>query len=507
MGKETKPVEDIVGYSQIVTRQQRQYTVTYQQHNGRRHMVLPVVIMVEGVHSGSAGPVFHSSSELSRFPGCWDGIPVVINHPSDNGNPISANSPEIIERQSIGRVYHTYWDNGALRSEVWVDETLIQSREPALHAHLLAGLPMDVSMGAYSDDVEATGNWNGETYRAVAHNYRPDHLALLPRSRGACSWSDGCGIRANEYIDGGGSMDKALWQGLFHAGLRVEPMPADATIQSNALGYREVSGSIQRKLDTLDNEAIFHYLEEVYDGEFVYRVENRETSATKLYRRSYTMPESGQLAFGDDVVPVVKRVEYVEQPQSLQQNSEPEKKLVRTKKVETDMKTNSQNDCGCPTKVDSLLKTNHFKETDRVMLEALPNDTLDRLLAIHEEIVEPKEPKVNATPPDPKPAPVPQMNEEQILAALSPERRRQMEYGLKRYQEDRLATVRDIVANSNSAFTEKDLEAYSDEQLEKLSKAIPRPADYSLAGSRGAVVTNAGEAPLLPVQYGVKEAK
>jgi len=48
------------------------------------------------------------------------------------------------------------------------------------------------------------GVWNEEEYHSIVRNYRPDHLALLPGAIGACSWEDGCGIRANKDIKKGG---------------------------------------------------------------------------------------------------------------------------------------------------------------------------------------------------------------------------------------------------------------------------------------------------------------
>lgn len=38
-------------------------------------------------------------------------------------------------------------------------------------------------------------------FKRIARNLNPDHLALLPGGTGACSWEDGCGVRANERKD------------------------------------------------------------------------------------------------------------------------------------------------------------------------------------------------------------------------------------------------------------------------------------------------------------------
>ena len=43
----------------------------------------------------------------------------------------------------------------------------------------------------------ATGDWNGKAYVGIARNYRPDHLAILPDMKGACSIADGAGLCRN----------------------------------------------------------------------------------------------------------------------------------------------------------------------------------------------------------------------------------------------------------------------------------------------------------------------
>ncbi len=164
---------------------------------GRKHLVLPVVMMVEGVHNGSHGRLLHLAEDLGKFPGSWDGIPVMVGHPQKDGQNISANSPDVIER-SVGRVYNTQMVGGKLKAEVWVDEQKIQSISPEAMEYIRKGSPLEVSVGVFTDEQSENGDWKGEAYVAVAKNHRPDHLALLPGDRGACSWDDGCGIRTNK---------------------------------------------------------------------------------------------------------------------------------------------------------------------------------------------------------------------------------------------------------------------------------------------------------------------
>lgn len=175
------------------------YTIREEMLGGRKHLVVPIVMMTEGVHAGSHGPLYHAADELARFPASWDGIPVAIQHPTDDdGIPVSCNQPGVLDTQMVGRVFNTHMDKGKLRAEAWIDPGLISRIAPETLEYLRQGKPMDVSVGVFTEDDMAAGEWNGERYIGVARNHRPDHLALLPGATGACSWADGCGVRAHQ---------------------------------------------------------------------------------------------------------------------------------------------------------------------------------------------------------------------------------------------------------------------------------------------------------------------
>ena len=175
------------------------YTIREEMLGGKKHYVVPVVVMVAGVHAGSHGPLLHSADELGKFPASWDGIPVAIQHPVDNdGTPVSCNQPSVLDERVVGRVFNTRMDNDKLRAEAWIDPELISRIAPEALAHLKKGKPMDVSVGVFTEDDMIAGEWNGEHYIGISRNHRPDHLALLPGATGACSWNDGCGVRAHQ---------------------------------------------------------------------------------------------------------------------------------------------------------------------------------------------------------------------------------------------------------------------------------------------------------------------
>jgi len=170
--------------------------------NGRDYLVVPVVMIKEGVHVGSAGAVLHLAEELGEVVEAWNGIPIVLNHPKDDGDSfISANSPEVLEEYEIGRVFNAQLEGSRLKAEAWLDIERLEVVSPDLLDSVKNGEMIEVSVGVFSDNEEVEGEWNGEKYNYIAKNYRPDHLALLPGLVGACSIDDGCGIRVNQGIE------------------------------------------------------------------------------------------------------------------------------------------------------------------------------------------------------------------------------------------------------------------------------------------------------------------
>jgi FtsZ-binding cell division protein ZapB len=192
---------NMVHYSVCIDRQMPNYSIKETVHQGKKYYVVPVVMMVEGVHHGSHGKMLQTISELGKFPEAWNGIPVMIDHPEIGGNYVSANDPDIIEHQSVGKVYNTHVDGKRLKAEAWIDVEKLQELSAELVEQFKKGELVEVSLGMFSEEEVVTGDWDGETYEAIAKGHRPDHLALLPGGRGACSVADGCGVRVNKEGD------------------------------------------------------------------------------------------------------------------------------------------------------------------------------------------------------------------------------------------------------------------------------------------------------------------
>ncbi len=165
--------------------------------NGRECLVAPVTLIVPGVLQGSHGPLMYPSDELARDPAAWNGVPIVVYHPmTDDGRPLSAKAPGVLRRQGIG-VVRGAKHNHKLTAEGWFDVENTRRVDKRILYALEEGKPIELSTGLYTDNEPRQGAYNGRRYEYIARNYRPDHLAILPDSTGACSIADGCGVLVN----------------------------------------------------------------------------------------------------------------------------------------------------------------------------------------------------------------------------------------------------------------------------------------------------------------------
>lgn len=163
--------------------------------NGRSYLVAPATILVPGVLAGSEGPLFYPPQEVAASPGVWNDTPIVVYHPTENGFNVAARNPRVLDEVKIGRVYNDHITRkGTRRVEAWFDEERTKAVDNRIHKALLKGQPLELSTGLYTDNELKDGTYNGKGYTAVARNYRPDHLAILPDQVGACSVKDGCGV-------------------------------------------------------------------------------------------------------------------------------------------------------------------------------------------------------------------------------------------------------------------------------------------------------------------------
>jgi hypothetical protein len=172
----------------------------YATYRGHRYLVVPMVMLTEGVHEGSRGPLLYTNAEIERSPGLWNHKPVVIYHPQRNGRDVSACSPDVLEEYGVGYIFNASAPGAKLKAEAWLREDLLSAHPKGreVMSNIMNGTLTEVSTGLFSDFVEEEGEWQGEAYVGTVRNMRPDHLAILPDQQGACSIADGAGLLRNK---------------------------------------------------------------------------------------------------------------------------------------------------------------------------------------------------------------------------------------------------------------------------------------------------------------------
>lgn len=178
--------------------------IRYETLNGRRHLVAPLSMLVPGVLNGSKGPLLYPPEEVGLNHDAWNIMPMVVNHPTDEkGKAVSARSPKVLEQFGVGTVFNAGF-NGKLAAEGWFDEEKSIQLIPKQYERLQRGDQIELSTGLFTDNHPVKNGRavhdDGKTYVAVARNYRPDHLAILTDTKGACSIRDGCGVNVNQAI-------------------------------------------------------------------------------------------------------------------------------------------------------------------------------------------------------------------------------------------------------------------------------------------------------------------
>lgn len=190
-------------------------------YNGTEHLVVPLVMLVEGVlwPSNAEGPELALAEEFGRFPAGWNGRPVVLGHPMIEGTPVSANSPSVLEEYAFGFLFNTRLKDTKLLSEAWINldraNDLGGNFKDTVDRLEASTELTEVSTGLFSMNEDASGDYDGEEYIAIWRNIVPDHLAILPQGvKGACSVEDGCGAPR---VSGAASFPGSSGSGTFYA--------------------------------------------------------------------------------------------------------------------------------------------------------------------------------------------------------------------------------------------------------------------------------------------------
>ncbi len=169
--------------------------------SGRSYWVADAVLIVPGVLPGSQGPLYYPPEEVELSTDAWNGMPVVVNHPVHNDNPVSARHPAVLDRWGIGEVYGAKFTD-RLTAQAWIEEERCLRVEPSVIHALEKNETVELSTGlSLKKKAAPEGSvHNAVAYQFTTYGYRPDHLAILPDGRGACAVDDGCGLNVRNKV-------------------------------------------------------------------------------------------------------------------------------------------------------------------------------------------------------------------------------------------------------------------------------------------------------------------
>lgn len=254
--------------------------------NGREYIVAPLSMIVPGVLNGSQGAGYYPLSEIKDTTDAWNNMPIVVNHPTDSkGKGISARNPKVLEATGIGTVFNAT-TNDKLVAEGWFDIEKTKAVDSRIYDKLVANEPFELSTGLTLKKQKRQGVVNKQKYDWIGTSYKPDHLAVLPDKKGACSMNDGCGVLVNE---------------------EGETKPV-----TNKLSFDDIRTRLAKAVTDELNIGIptgasrnYAWVADIYANEFVYETDGA------LFSRSYSVDKKTDvITLGDTSTPVRRKSGY-----------------------------------------------------------------------------------------------------------------------------------------------------------------------------------------------------
>ncbi len=442
-------------------------TLRHDSMEGRDYLVAPCVMLTEGVHRGSQGALYYPAEELAKTPAIWNSKPVVVYHPKANGQSVSACDPVIFDKQRIGLLMNTRFESGKLKTECWLEETKTKQVDERVLNALDKGEVMEVSTGLFTDNEAVSGEWNGEQYDAIARNYRPDHLAVLPDEKGACSVADGAGLLRNE-AEGAGA--KAL-------------LAKSLVATFNKLSHNDIWSKLNDKIRPADSSVISDaWVMEVWDKFFIYE------KGGKTYYQRYSVKDN-EVSLDGVRQEATKKTSYKLADGKLVGNtvqgdgSDKEGRVMDKEKIVNQLISNEQSP---------------WKEEDREKLMGLSDAQLTSIVSNQADEEERKKQQPPAAPPpapeqnkqEAPPAaptgnsePPTEMTVDQYIANAPEGMRDMLKAGIAAHSAEKAKLVTRITANQRNPFTAEQLNAKGLDELKALAQLAEEPKAPATAGT------------------------
>jgi hypothetical protein len=311
-------------------------------------------------------------------------------------------------------VLNTKFEDGKLKAEAWIDKEKVAKVDERVMSALEAGQVMELSTGAFVDVEPEQGQWNDEKYIGIVRNIRPDHVALLPDKKGACSVEDGAGLLRNQKLT------------------------------KNELSFGDKFDQIRRQLYERFGQNVS--VMDLYDDYVVYCTEDY------YYKLPYRVVGQNRVKLAEQApVPVVRVVEYREIGQETALNSNNQRMNEETKLAEAIIAANAG-----------------WTEADKAELVKLPKAILERMAQLSQKSVEKEPTESEEIAGTQEPVKNQVTTVEQYVQLAPPEIREVLVNGLSVYREEKAKMIDLLLKNQNNTFKQEELEAWPLANLRRL---------------------------------------
>lgn len=457
-----------------------------------KYLVIPVVALVEGVihSSNAANPELALASEFGAIPESWDGSPILVDHPRENGKAVSANRPNIWSEQVLGMMFNTTLDEEtrSLKSEMWLNKKWMKAAgQSDLEDAFREGV-VEVSTGLFAQHEETSGIFNNEKYDGIWRNVVPDHLAILPNSIGACSVEDGCGApRTNQEAKVPDTTVKKGFAAFIQRHLgkdigkemvsevqRALSLGLGTFLVNNALNDNDKFTALQTALAAVEMEdnTYYRYVSAVFPDDFVYC--EYTYNGMKYYKVKYNISDAGSVTLNmsgrvqvrpeTQFVPVDVKVNEA----AASTNSEASPAAANTESGESSMSNQAPAAGAAPITQAKVCTCGATPAANAGTTEQVSQSQTAQQPAA-------------TTPAQAAPAAQTPTTLEAALASMAPEQRAQVEEALKFQASRKEKLVKDLLANKANTFPEAELKAMSVEALERITALAAVPAQTPAA--------------------------
>ena len=397
--------------------------------DGTDYLVVPCVMIVEGVHNGSQGALFYSKEELAKFTCCWNMKPALLRHPDieDSGTNV-----DVLKNQGVGILMNTEFTDGKLKTEIWLNVEKANKLDSRIVERIENNEMIEVSTGLFTELDKTPGVWNEEDYTSNTLNYRPDHLAILLDATGACSVKDGAGLLRNK--------EKKV---------------------DNELSQCQIHDKLMTLVRESSNNDEWAWVNDVYGKYFIY--ERGEV----YYKQDYSISSDDEVSLVGEATEVERIVEY--------------KSVI--KNTEAKMLT--------PEQIAALIANGSYKATDQKFLESLTENQIE-ILALNFEANTDNDKNEVAPVKKEIPAGsqivANTVAEKEVTVASfledAPESiRAVINQGLATYESAKKTAIVTILANKSNVFTEAALNEKDVPTLEGIAKLASIPVVESVDNS------------------------